>query len=80
MGEMHMEFTTCDMKKIEEGSWRCLVGLPLHHWSAHILHPKEQETRINQEQKDEVETLSAMFAEDLGVVFGHHRSFPKSAM
>ena len=26
MGEMHMEFTTCDMKKIEEGSWRCLVG------------------------------------------------------
>ena len=76
------EFTTCDMKKIEEGSWRCLVGgLPLHHRSAaHILQPKEQETRINQEQKDEVETLSAIFAEDLGAAFGHHRSFPKNAM
>ena len=75
-----MEFATCDVKKIEEGSWRCLVGLLLHHWSAaHILYPKEQETRINQEQKDEVETLSAMFAEDLGESFGHHTSFPKSA-
>lgn len=33
-----MEFTTCDMKKIEEGSWRCLVlygcrFASLHHWS-----------------------------------------------
>ena len=70
-----IRFVICDVKKIEEGSGRCSEGLPLHHWSAHILQPKEQETRINQEQKDEVETLSAMFAEDLGVEFAHVQHF-----
>ncbi|CAL1173944.1 unnamed protein product, partial [Cladocopium goreaui] len=38
--------------------------LPLQQASAEDI---EQETRINQEQKDEVETLSAMFAEELTI-------------